>query len=602
MIILKCKMCGGNVALSEDKTFGVCEYCGNTMTFPKVSDEQRAAIFNRGNQFRRKGEFDKALEIYESMVAEDDTDAEAHWCCALSRFGIEYVEDPETLEWFPTCHRASFDSFLDDVDYLAALRNSGGITRKQYQKDAVKIAEVQKGILAASQNEEAYDIFICYKELEPDGSRTVDSTLAQDIYYRLTDAGYRVFFSRITLEGKAGAQYEPYIFAALNSAKVMLVVGTKPEHFNAVWVKNEWGRFLALMKKDPDKLLIPCYRDMDPYRLPESLSILQSFDMEKIGFMQDLVHGVSKIVNADRDAVVMLNEKMVNMESLLKRGNMALEDKEWDKAFDFFDQVLNLDAECGEAYLGQMLAANKLSGMDDFVEAWTGKLSNVKPEVRDLNEMFSGIIDELSSKYAIMWYLTKKKLQQLLMRDFNCTTKVNSIESNYRKLQDFFTQDKLMNKAIKFAKEDLADNIASAQGKLYAFYVQMIKNAKQEEKNEIDALKEAVAGKAEELYKKAVDERETDYNNALQSMKNGNFTEAAELFRHMGDYRESLKLQAQCEALDGGRSEQTEKKDEIEQQKEAAINRRKTLSIVKKAVVIIGVILVAAVIVRFMIN
>ena len=54
----------------------------------------------------------------------------------------------------------------------------------------------------------------------------MDSVIAQDIYKALTDEGYRVFFSRISLEGKLGAEFEPYIFAALNGAKVMIIVGT----------------------------------------------------------------------------------------------------------------------------------------------------------------------------------------------------------------------------------------------------------------------------------------------------------------------------------------------------------------------------------------
>lgn len=69
MAIIKCKMCGGDMEISADKTFGTCEYCGSTMTLPKVSDEQRAAAFNRGNHFRRSGEFDKALGVYERIVA-----------------------------------------------------------------------------------------------------------------------------------------------------------------------------------------------------------------------------------------------------------------------------------------------------------------------------------------------------------------------------------------------------------------------------------------------------------------------------------------------------------------------------------------------------
>ena len=85
-----------------------------------------------------------------------------------------------------------------------------------------------------------------------------------------------MFYAAITLEGKLGNEYEPIIFAALHSAKVMLVVGTKIEHFTAVWVKNEWSRFLKIIQKDRSKLLIPCYRDIDAYELPEEFAHLQA--------------------------------------------------------------------------------------------------------------------------------------------------------------------------------------------------------------------------------------------------------------------------------------------------------------------------------------
>ena len=362
MTILKCKMCGGDIELSADKTFGTCEFCGSTMTFPKVDDEQRAAAFNRGNHFRRTGEFDKALAVYERIIQEDEDDAEAHWCCALCRFGIEYVEDPNTFEYLPTCHRASFDSFLEDPDYLAALEHSDGITRRQYQKDAAKIAEVQRGILATSQNEEPFDVFICYKESENDGSRTRDSLYAQDIYYQLTEQGRRVFFSRITLEDKAGTEYEPYIFAALNSARVMILVTTSAEHANAVWVKNEWSRFLSLMRKDRTKLLLPCYRDMDPYDLPEALSVLQSYDMSKIGFIQDLIRGVNKVLNAVKPKAQTVKETVVVQQQsgyaapLLERAFIFLEDGDWAKADEFCEQVLNLEPKNALAYLGKLMA------------------------------------------------------------------------------------------------------------------------------------------------------------------------------------------------------------------------------------------------------
>lgn len=72
--------------------------------------------------------------------------------------------------------------------------------------------------------------------------------LANELYHELIEKEFKVFFSRITLEDKIGSAYEPYIFAALNSAKVMVVPGAKPEFFQAPRVKNEWSRYLALIR------------------------------------------------------------------------------------------------------------------------------------------------------------------------------------------------------------------------------------------------------------------------------------------------------------------------------------------------------------------
>ena len=362
-MIIKCKMCGGDIQFNSGDTVGQCDHCGCTTTFPKLPDEQRTNLFNRANHFRRQCEFDKAMAAYEHIVEEDDTDAEAHWGIVLSKYGIEYVEDPVTHERIPTCHRAQVISILSDEDYQNALKNAPDAhSREVYEREAKRIAEIQKGILAISSQEKPYDVFICYKETDDNGSRTKDSTLAQDIYYQLINEGYKVFFSRITLEDKLGQEYEPYIFAALNSAKVMLVVGTKPENFSAVWVKNEWSRFLAIMKNDRKRVLIPCYRDMDPYDLPEELSSLQSQDMSKIGFMQDIIHGVKKVLGADKQKAENATVQTAGpgVSSLHKRAVLFLEDSDWDSATDYCDRILDIDPEYAPAYIGKVQVKNQM--------------------------------------------------------------------------------------------------------------------------------------------------------------------------------------------------------------------------------------------------
>lgn len=363
-MIIKCKMCGGDIDFIPGATYGTCEYCGSTSTIPQAEDENKLNRYNRANHFRRQCEFDKAVAAYEKILEQDDTDAEAHWGAVISRFGIEYVEDPATHQRIPTCHRVQVASILTDEDYLAAVENAPDEEScRIYQEEAARIAEIQKGILAISANEKPYDVFICYKETDENGQRTRDSQWAQDVYYGLTEQGLKVFFSRITLEDKLGQQYEPYIFAALNSAKVMVVIGSRPEYFNAVWVKNEWSRYLSLMKHDHKRLLIPCYRDMDPYDLPEELSMLQSQDMSKIGFMQDLLRGVQKVMQQPTSAPQVVRVETATVEtnapgvtSLLKRAALFLEDGDTASAREYYDRVLDIDPECAEAYMGKVCA------------------------------------------------------------------------------------------------------------------------------------------------------------------------------------------------------------------------------------------------------
>ena len=371
MAIFKCKICGGSLETDNAQSVATCEYCGTKQTLPKLDDERRANLYDRANHFRRNNDFDKAMGIYENILNEDNTDAEAYWSLVLCRYGIEYVEDPATHKRVPTVNRAQFTSIFDDEDYKSAIANADGYQREIYEEEATAINEIQKGILAISQKEEPFDVFVCYKETDASGRRTQDSVLATELYHELTREGFNVFFSRITLEDKLGGAYEPYIFAALHSAKVMVVLGTRPEHFNAVWVKNEWSRYLALIKNGAKKTLIPAYRDMAPYDLPEEFSHLQAQDMSKLGFMQDLTRGIKKIVEADAPKAtvketIVASVASLNIVPLLKRVFMFLEDGDFDRADEFCEQILNQDPENAQAYLGKLMAELHIKRQEDL--------------------------------------------------------------------------------------------------------------------------------------------------------------------------------------------------------------------------------------------
>jgi hypothetical protein len=267
-----------------------------TVTLPKLSGEKRANLYERANACRRANDYDRAMGIYETILSEDLTDAEAYWSIVLCKYGIEYVEDPKNRKRIPTCNRTRTVSVFDDHDYRQAIVYASGEAKAFYEEEAAMIDAIQKSILDISNREAPFDVFICYKETDGRGRRTPDSVVAQELYDELAGKGYKVFFARITLEDKLGEVYEPYIFAALNSARVMVVVGSRREYFDSVWVKNEWSRYIALIRDGAKKTLIPAYKDMDAGDLPEEFVHLQALNMNNLGFMQDLVRGIEKIV------------------------------------------------------------------------------------------------------------------------------------------------------------------------------------------------------------------------------------------------------------------------------------------------------------------
>jgi len=369
MALFKCKMCGGDLDVTAGVTVCECAYCGTQQTVPAVDDEKKVALFSRANRLRMACEFDKAAGIYETIVAEFPEEAEAYWGLILCKYGIEYVDDPTSGKKIPTCHRSSFENVLDDANFELIMENADTLARAVYREEAKQIEALRRGIVEVSSKEAPYDIFICYKETDEHGDRTVDSVIAQDVYTALTEKGYRVFFSRITLEDKLGQEYEPYIFAALNSAKIMLAFGTDYEYYNAVWVKNEWSRFLQLIEKGEKKTLIPCYKEIDAYDMPKEFARLQAQDMGKVGAIQDLLRGIEKILPREvatvKETITVTNSESLTT-PLIKRAFMFLEDGNWTKADSICEQALNFDPECAEAYLGKLMAELQVEKQDDL--------------------------------------------------------------------------------------------------------------------------------------------------------------------------------------------------------------------------------------------
>ena len=562
MAVIKCKMCGGELNLVEGASTAECEYCGSVQTVPKVDDEKKLTLFARANRLRSACEFDKAAGVYENIIGDFPEEAEAYWGLVLCKYGIEYVDDPATGKKIPTCHRSSFDSVMEDSNFERAQECADLLAQRIYREEAKQFERIRKAILEVSSAEKPYDIFICYKESDENGDRTLDSVLAQDLYSALTEKGYRVFFSRITLQGKLGEAYEPYIFAALNSAKVMLAVGTCYEYYNAVWVKNEWSRYLKLCVTDKDKHLIPCYKNLDPEDMPKEFNHLQGADLGKMGAVQDILFNMEKYIPRKKETTV-IQERVVaggsgdnKIASLLDRGNMALEDGDWEKADGFFEEVLNNDSKNAQAYLGKTLAQTKYRSLDAFI-GWRKSCSMHVTENCLTLKPNHGYISRMAAKFCVPGFVEDSQIRKLYDFDLTYTSNVQGYTQRYSEEKNYWDNHKWLSKAEKFAANALAESLNAEKTAFFAWINQKIDQAKKEDEKKIQQLQEAYDAHlkqadeaAQKRYDQAVKDREVQYGSLVSAAKHT--TDLDRLIAieksliRLGDFRESKDMVQYC--------------------------------------------------------
>ena len=288
--VINCQSCGG--VLKVNSSVCTCEFCGVTNIICGETGKYIDAL-NRANKLRQQCEFDRAFEIYEEILETNPPFADILWSETLCDYGIEYVEDPVSGKYLPTLHRIKDESILGSPYFIEAVELCDEEQKEQITAAAEQIYQIQVEYLNIASNEKPYDVFICYKETD-DGKQTYDSEVGMKLYDRLTAMGYKVFFSRVTLKDKLGIEFEPYIFAALKSAPVMVVIGTKPEYFEATWVKNEWTRFLRLKEKDPKKQIFFACDDISD--LPKAFVRKQAQVLENDDSIANLVNNIFKYI------------------------------------------------------------------------------------------------------------------------------------------------------------------------------------------------------------------------------------------------------------------------------------------------------------------
>lgn len=522
---LKCKMCGSNLDIGDSITVCKCEKCGTSQTVPDIEDDKELKLFERAGRLRFNCDFDKAAGIYNTIIDSYPEEAEGYWGLILCKYGIEYADNASGKK-VPVCHRISYDSVMDDEDFELVMENSDSESRAIFREEAKIIEENRKKYIQIAESEQPYDIYISYRAKDDNGDKTAVSEIAGHLYNKLTSARYRVFLSEAALKGKKQSDCEPYIYSALNSANVMLALGTSYDDYNNVWVKNEWNRYLEIAEKNKNKCLIPCYKDVDEYDIPKEFAGLKVCQLGNDDTFNNIMAEIANVVKqesvnqpapkpekAEPAEEIELEEieiiEPVDINKLLDEGFSAISDKNWKKANKLFFHVLDEEPDNSKAYWGQLLVQQECTNAREMADnLYLQVIGNTSDntyelEIRDRRQ-------EIKDKYPVANLFSEEEYANLFDVHFNYQSGVENTKSAIAANNEHYilSDNELFKRAKQNADAEVAAGIEEFVANVNRHLDEILKNVTEKEQQEIEAARQqetAYFSKLEDAFKKADD-------------------------------------------------------------------------------------------------
>lgn len=528
---LKCKMCGSNLEIEDSITVCKCEKCGTSQTVPDIEDDKELKLFERAGRLRFNCDFDKAAGIYNTITDSYPEEAEGYWGLILCKYGIEYADDASGKK-IPVCHRTSYNSVMDEEDFELVMENSNSESRTIYREEAKIIEETRKEYIRIAESEQPYDIYISYRAKDDNGDKTAVSEIAGHLYNKLTSAGYRVFLSEAALKGKKQSDCEPYIYSALNSANVMLALGTSYDDYNDVWVKNEWNRYLEIAEKNKNKCLIPCYKDVDEYDVPKEFAGLKVCQLGNDDTFNNIMAEIANVVKPESvnqpapqtepAEEIELEEieiiEPVDINKLLDEGFSAISDKNWKEANKLFFQVLDEEPDNSKAYWGQLLVQQECTNAREMADnLYLQVIGNTSDntyelEIRDRRQ-------EIKDKYPVANLFSEEEYANLFDVHFNYQSGVENTKSAIAANNEHYilSDNELFKRAKQNADAEVTAGIEEFVANVNRHLDEILKNVTEQEQQEIEAARQqetAYFSKLEDAFKKADDMANANLSNS----------------------------------------------------------------------------------------
>ncbi len=305
-MICKC----GSTEFSRSGDKFICCYCDTPYyrDLENETEEEREERIRRITKFEiadvelrsSPPNFDTAEDRFVELIKEYPEWSAVYWGALRAKYGIKYEIDFDK-KCIPSCYKSNYEDFRSDPLFKNALKYAESTElRAKYESEGKRIAETCTEWREKAKKYD-YDVFISFKATDENKNDTDDLREMQNLYTYLTEKGYKVFFSPVSMRSVAGKEhYDAYIFNALEKARAMIVYGSRSDYFSTTWVQNEWTRYLRMIDKGLKKRdsLFVCYEKFDPYELPRRLREIQLLEADKKTFYLTVTERLEEVFSS----------------------------------------------------------------------------------------------------------------------------------------------------------------------------------------------------------------------------------------------------------------------------------------------------------------
>ncbi len=309
-----------------------------------MDDELRLALAKIAAKRQDEQEFDLACQMYGDLLKKWPNEAQIYWNMALCDYRVVYTVEALDADPEISCYDVIDQPFTQNGHFQRAMELADTDSAIRYREMAGKIEAFQRELKAHSANQ--YDVFISFKKSDGNGNMTEDYTIAKRLENELHEK-YRVFMSEFSLsEDNVADNYNTSIYNAIISAKYFILLTTKEEYLNTIWIANEWKRGNYLAKKDPrrHKMVVICREDVLG-RFPAPIA-----KREALGFrdVEDAVHKLKMYFEG--------NSRFDRMENQVNIVRDYLAHNRFEEAARKCDEIVNMDNTYAQGHWLKMMS------------------------------------------------------------------------------------------------------------------------------------------------------------------------------------------------------------------------------------------------------